>query len=603
MLRGVVHNTTDLDGEAEVALTLDKTAKASETTRKVALPAHSTVALDFPVEFIEMGKGTWKWSAHFKAKDGTEFRDVVQSELNVSFPAPLLREVRTKRLEATEPDALAGVDPRIMEGRGTVRVSLTNSRAIELQESLQQLLHYPYGCVEQTSSSTLPWLVLGGFRDALPSLKKTDEQIAGAINHGVERLLKMQTDTGGLSYWPGGGQPMLWGSAYGSIVLTLARQGGYAVADEEHDSLMKWMSEQLRGTASAPKNDLNPRCLAVYALTLAGRAEPAYFELLFNRRAELGDDDRALLALAILEGKGAVAMIVELLKASEKKFDDDWFGIPARTTALQLMVSTRLRPKASRTEELARDLFNERRGGHWSTTQGNAWALFAMSDYLKITESANKAVAGRIAWGKEAQSFSLGTKVETATHELAINPEARDAKLRIEKAKAGIVYSEVTIEAYPQLGAQPAQDRGYSLRRRYAKVEDDGTLSEAKDLRVGDRVLVTLDLEVRKAASYLAINDPLPAVLEAVNPAFKSQATRAGEKLGTDWLSDFRELREDRALFFADRIGPGNYTVRYLARCSSAGTATAPSAKVEEMYHPERFGLTESAQLTSLPLQ
>jgi len=32
-------------------------------------------------------------------------------------------------------------------------------------------------------------------------------------------------------------------------------------------------------------------------------------------------------------------------------------------------------------------------------------------------------------------------------------------------------------------------------------------------------------------------------------------------------------------------------------------TATAPSAKIEEMYHPDRFGLTETVQLTSLPLR
>jgi len=602
-LRAVLHNTTDQDGEAEVALTLDATVKAAETTRKISLPAHATVSVDFPVEFIETGKAKWKWAAHFTGKSGVQFRDLVQSELNVGFPAPLLREVRTFRIEAAEANALEGVDPRILEGRGTVRVSLTNSRAIELQESLRQLLHYPYGCVEQTASSTFPWLTLGGFRDLLPSLKRTDEEIAEAINHGIERLLKMQTDTGGLAYWPGQSDPMLWGSAYASLVLTRARQQGYAVADEDYDALMKWMSEQLRGTASVPASELNPRCLALYALAVAGRAEPGYFEVLFNRRAELGEDDRTFVALAIIESKGNAAMLDELLKPAAKKFDDGWFGLPARTTALQLLAWSRHRPKTPRVEELARELFSERQGGHWWTTQGNAWALIAMGDYLKSSESANKAVNGRVAWGDQAQPFKLGSKAETTTRELAITPESANARFRIEKAKAGVLFSEVTVESYPKLGAQPAQDRGYALRRRYAKVEDDGTLSEAKDLRVGDRVLVTLDLEVRKAASYLAIDDPLPAILEAVNPAFKSQATRAGEKLGTDWMSDFRELREDRAMFFADRIVPGNYTLRYLARCSAAGTATAPSAKVEEMYHPERFGLTESMQVTSLPLQ
>jgi hypothetical protein len=134
-------------------------------------------------------------------------------------------------------------------------------------------------------------------------------------------------------------------------------------------------------------------------------------------------------------------------------------------------------------------------------------------------------------------------------------------------------------------------------------VEGDGTLSDLKEPQVGDRVLVTLDVEVRRPANYLVVDDPLPAIFEALNPAFKSQETRAGDKLGTPWMSDYTELREDRALFFADHIFAGDYTIRYLARVRAAGTATAPSAKVEEMYHPERFGLTETTQLTSVPLK
>ena len=165
------------------------------------------------------------------------------------------------------------------------------------------------------------------------------------------------------------------------------------------------------------------------------------------------------------------------------------------------------------------------------------------------------------------------------------------------------IYAEVLIEARPNSMVQPRQDQGYAIRRRYAKVGDDGKLSELKNPRVGDRVLVSLNIEVRKFAHYVAVDDPLPAIFEAINPAFKSQETMAGERRGREWICDHEELREDRALFFADNLFPGEYTIRYLARVRTAGTATAPSARIEEMYHPERFGLTETTQLTSLPLK
>jgi uncharacterized protein YfaS (alpha-2-macroglobulin family) len=61
-------------------------------------------------------------------------------------------------------------------------------------------------------------------------------------------------------------------------------------------------------------------------------------------------------------------------------------------------------------------------------------------------------------------------------------------------------------------------------------------------------------------------------------------------------------LREDRAVFFVDLLYPGHYTLRYLARVISAGDAIAASAKIEEMYHPDRFGTTESVHVTTQSL-
>jgi uncharacterized protein YfaS (alpha-2-macroglobulin family) len=52
-------------------------------------------------------------------------------------------------------------------------------------------------------------------------------------------------------------------------------------------------------------------------------------------------------------------------------------------------------------------------------------------------------------------------------------------------------------------------------------------------------------------------------------------------------------------LYFADWIAPGNYTIRYVARVRAAGTVTAPTAKVEEMYHPERYGLSGTQAVSS----
>ncbi len=610
VLRGVVHNLTDTAGEVEVKLELDATAVGAPTTRRVALPARGSLAVDFPVEFKEAGEAVWKWTAHFTAGE-IAYRDTVQTTLNVGYPVPLLREIRSSQLRDADTNLLAGMNPALLEGTGIVRVRITHSRILELRESLDQLLRYPYGCVEQTTSSTLPWISMRDFRSVLPSLKKTDAQITDAVNRGVNRLLSMQTSSGGLSYWPGEQEPLLWGSAYGGFGMAMARRAGFTVPEEAFDRLCKYLSAQLRGAGGDsfdqhyPGGGPSDRCLALYTLALAGRAEPAYHELLFKRRAELSSENRALLALAVAESDGPAAMIEELLnlRQESKLPDGDPFWSQSRENALRLLAWCRYQPESPAVGALAMELLGRRLGGHWRTTQGNCWSLLALGDYFRRAEKPQDEIAGTLTWQRQQERFAVDRERPLRVLDFPIAPDASGHALRLANPDKKPLYAEVLIEARPRIIEQPRQDQGYAIRRRYTKIEDDGALSELLEPRVGDRVLITLDIDVRKPAQYLAVDDPLPAVFEAINPVFKSQATRAGEALGQEWVGDHQELREDRALFFANAIYPGQYTIRYLARVRAAGTATAPAAKIEEMYHPERFGLTETVRVTSRPLK
>ena len=289
ILRAVVHNTTNVSGKAEIALRLDERGRAGETTRQISLGAHASVPIDIPVEIVATGAAHWSWSVKFAGSDGTaELGDGVQADIKVNHPAPLIRQVQTGRVESDAAELLRISDPQIIEGSGEVTVNLSNTRVIGLRESLRQLLHYPYGCVEQTTSSMLPWLTVRDLRATLPELAKSDEEIANAVNHGIQLLLSMQTSGGGLSYWPKGREPMLWGSAYGGLGLTLAKKEGFAVPEADYARLLKYLSDQLRGTAKdATGYGLSDRCLAIYTLAVAGKAEPAYHDLLFQKRAKL----------------------------------------------------------------------------------------------------------------------------------------------------------------------------------------------------------------------------------------------------------------------------------------------------------------------------
>jgi uncharacterized protein YfaS (alpha-2-macroglobulin family) len=585
--RAVIHNQSQHAGDVVVKLELDDRARAKSNTRHVQVAAGESAVAEFPVTFCEAGPAKWVWRAWF-ADAPREFTDATECSLDVGYVSPLLHQTLSDTVDGLSTNLLAKANPQFLAGTGTVTIRVANTRLSELGEAVSQLLHYPYGCAEQTGSSMLPWIVLG---DA-PALRSVigcrSNEIEHAIDAGVARLFTMQTPGGGLGYWPRACEPMLWASAYGVMVLTLAHQHGRALPEPEFSSLLSGLSAQLRD-ADMDHNSISDTCLALYALALAGRAEPAYHEKLFSRRGQLSTEDQALLALAILQANGPPAMARELLmtnriclRAAAQDFDCE-----PREKAIRLLAWLRLHPLGREVPPLFDALMREQQEGHWGTTQGDAWALLALTEYSRLVEGVLPPAAGELRWRGQAIPFHLDA--ETASFAKTFNLTGDvEPLLAILNASPQRLYTSASFEIRPPGVAQLRQDSGFALQRRYQRLDGDNRPCGG-ELAVGDRVLVTLDISSKEAARYVVVDDPLPAILEPI------PSGAAGGNL--DWTWNFHESRKDRALFFADALAAGNYTLQYAARVRAKGTVSAPSGKVEEMYHPQRFGLTGTQTL------
>jgi uncharacterized protein YfaS (alpha-2-macroglobulin family) len=597
--RAVVRNETGASGTAEIALELDATAQPVKAplTAKVSLEKGEARTVDFPVKLVAMGAAEWKWSAHMEVR-GAAFDDRMLASLKIGSPVPVLRETYLTELDAKTNDLLAGVNPQLLEGEGAVTVTLANTRLAGLGTSARQLLEYPYGCAEQVVSSLIPWIVVRNLGPVLGDIGKDPKQVRQALEAGVERIFALQTSEGGLAYWPGGQKPGLFVSAWAALALAeLAKQDFPLPAG--WPKLVEYLGKELRDVAKLRDGgELDLRALTVFALARSGNPEPAYHEKLAARRSEMTREGRALLALAILESKGAPAFAEGLLNpALPAPEDTSWFGSVTRERAVNLMAWTRAKPKSKEVGRLTAELLGSRRGGHWRTTQENAWALLALAQYFALVEREVKPVSGSLVQKGRPAEFQLTKKQFTETIRLDYNAALPPGPLTVENPKRSALFGEARFVARPPVAQQPRQDRGYAVSRSYRKVAADGSLAEAADLQVGDRVVVTLRVATPRPGHFVAIDDPLPAILEAVNSEFRT--AQAAAQAQEFWRADYREVRADRVLYFCDHLPAGAYTFSYLARVRTAGTVMAPATKVEEMYRPERFGLSETATLTS----
>jgi uncharacterized protein YfaS (alpha-2-macroglobulin family) len=300
-------------------------------------------------------------------------------------------------------------------------------------------------------------------------------------------------------------------------------------------------------------------------------------------------------------------MITQLLQQETRtpRTNAQPYESDARTDAMWLLALMRSPAAGAETLKVFDRLMGRQQKGHWGTTQGNAWALLALSRYLRVTDS--QAVPGKAAltWGDTRQAVEFPADQLLANHTLEFGPQMANAPLLLQKEGESPLFAQVTLESRVPGSTKMAQNHGFGLERHYAKLTDENRPSADKRLQVGDRVLVTLKISVPEQASYVAVDDPLPSLLEAINPNFKTQQNAAKPGM-SDWNAeagwdalpaDFRELRQDRVLVFANWVNKGNYLVQYVARVRAVGTVTAPAARIEEMYQPDRFGLSASETL------
>lgn len=593
--RAVVRNETGRDGSVVVEL------KTSASTDKITLeiPEGSARAADFTLSFRNPGTAELEWSATMESGD-TKFADRVKTSLPVRSPMLQLRETYFTALEAASNNLLDGVNPQVTEGRGDVAVTVANTRLASLGANARYLATYPYGCAEQRTSALVPWVLMPVLGPLMPGLARDPAETHAVITRTVAELFELQAPDGGIGFWPGSRESSPFASAWAAIVISYLEENDIPPA---RDKLLDYLEGSLRGIGPAtPPSALADRTFAALALALSGRPASAYHEELYRRRAELPLEARTVLALAILKSDGPRTMAGDLLKPdTTAPAEASPYGSSLRERAIRLLALTAYDPKGADIGPLVAELLAFGPRGASGTTQSNAWALLAFAGYhSRVEQSADgsREAQGTIVSGSDTLPFKVDKTAPAFREDFAFAPGTTGNVLRVDNPSTAPLFGETSFTVFPPLGEQPPQDRGFAVSRSYRKIGDDGSLQPAEDLRVGDRLVVTLRVETARPAHFVVIDDPLPSILEAVNPEFISREVGHATDT-TPWQVDHREVLSDRVVYFCDALPPGAFTFEYLARVRMAGEATAAATKAEAMYRPERFGLGAINRLTS----
>ncbi|MEP7120761.1 MAG: alpha-2-macroglobulin family protein [Byssovorax sp.] len=490
----------------------------------------------------------------------------------------------------------------------------------ELGQRLDYLLDYPHGCVEQTTSSTLPLIAARAILPRIGFTRLGDAELRVRIRSGLDRLATMRTESGGLAYWPGGSAPNVYGTAYAIRAVVLARAAGVEAPKGLLEGMKSYLAERLLAS------DVEPEVQAAIAQSLSelGELPASASDALDDRAAKQSVFGKASLALALHGLAGQDDRVAALLDAVEASFDDRgellvkpgnndfyYYGSPTRSAAQAAMALSRLRPTAKVLPILLRDLAE---GTERYTTQATAYSLLALAAHLEGSTAEGSAFRVTLDGHEIAASKDLGFGSKEFQIPLAAL-RGKKARLKLESGDdraIGFVASARWSRSLAAHGNAVATrtPRGPEVFRVFTTAKggpvDLAKVHAGDVLRVAILARLPVDTIDRERLGYLALTDRLPAGFEPIQPDLATVASVPDLADTHPFASVLRwgnsashvELHDDRVDLYFDELEGDEVAATYLVRASTPGEFVLPPAAAELMYEGDSCGYSDAGRVT-----
>ena len=601
-LSAVANNRTDLPVTVNVAMMPENreiVALAADPTQSVTIPAGGQAVIGWPI--VAAGPGTSRLEFSMTLADGT-LVDALTLPLavqrlaihSVSSVAGTFENEVTNLIEVPHSDAASAY----------VEVTLNRNVGSSLIDGLEYLTGYPYGCVEQTMSRALPNAAVYRALTRLGSFPAGRfGELLPYVDASVQRLYGFQHYDGGWGWWytdPSHDYQTAW-VVYG---LAITQQSGFYVDPDVLADGAGWLAENLANM------DRRTRAFALYALALAETPDLDETRILAAEPERLDSFSVAALALSLheLDETNEAQPLIDFLldKAASEDGQLYWRGDQSdgyygrktmasdvRNTALVLSAIAQIRPDEPAIHDVANWLMGKRRLHGWGTTNETSFTIVALTDYLVNTTNVSETTEVEVWWDSELiAATAIGPEDPVARIAIPADRLATGAhNIRLVQAGGGQIFYRVDTHVYAgEILAAPAGS--VSVTRIYL----DSTSQQAAAFTIGSLVRVEVEVNLPAAASYVLVEDTVPAGLEPINPNLVNSESAAQSQLGDEY--DYLEIRDGRVSFFITDLHAGHHTFVYLARVVQAGEFMSMPAEAYAMYDESVWGRSEGVVLT-----
>ncbi|QDU94876.1 alpha-2-macroglobulin family protein [Lignipirellula cremea] len=608
-----VHNRTETDQEMEVSLTAENGRVPGLATQRVLVPALGNAPVYWT--FLPGKAGYTQLLMTARCPAGS---DASLKRLPV---APMAAEQTISVSGFARGQAVLHVPDSIDLTQATLEVTLVPSLADDLVQSLDYLVSYPHGCVEQTMSRFLPALrVAQTLQRAGIENAELEAKLPGVVEAGVKRLLQLQQPDGGWG-WQAGGATHEMMTPYALYGLLLAEQADYPLYNEQAvlsgvNRLQRFVNELIATTTSEQPNTAAgataDALFCMYVLSHRQAPDASWWTYIEGRLAADQLSDYALaMALEMAARQKQTALAGRLARklrsravrsngtaqwrtAGFSRWGDDPLEISA--AALKSLVAF------DSDDPLIPEVLNyfavQKRGDRWNSTKATAMIIYACCDYLASQDHrpGDPAEIGFQVQQHAAQAVMIEPgKTENFTFAGTVL-QPGDNRIRFTGKAPGALFRAV-LRYWSRGDAVEPHQHGLNVTRAFYLLDPTG--KRVRRLESGDAVprgswlqsVVQVQRETPDDLTYLLVENPKLSCGEIVpveDARFAAAQTTPG--------GVFREDKTAGVAWHVESTGR-TFTSQCVLHAELAGQYALAPAKAELMYETTVRGHSGAFQI------
>lgn len=485
----------------------------------------------------------------------------------------------------------------------TVDATLLISRLppLNVREHVHGLLRYPYGCLEQTTSSTYPHVFIDEHKARVYGLKAENrEKRQKMISAGVQRLSSMQKTTGGFSLWSNSGPEEKWLSAYATHFLLDARDQGFSVPEGMLSKALQRLQELSRMSRDQLAQEsysehyghyaFATKAYTGYVLARANKARLGDLRSLYSSDHDQSQSGLPLVHLGIalyLQGdqrRGREAISEGLNKNSDRSryYADYGSGIRDSAMTIALLAQHKIDVDYSR---LLVGLANSLQKRRYLSTQEKL-AVFRAADNIPAENTKQAKALIELLGEEEPVQFAKSLY-------RAVDAKGIKAGLQVESQYDTPLFLAFELTGYHSRPPVTNTERA-EVRRSWYDMQ--GNPIGNRPLRVGESVMVHIEIDAAERVVQGLVEDLIPAGLEVENLNLGLGEGLKNLKINNRPVPELMRLRSSKVKHteyrddrFVAAIHAEPYEdvhLVYLMRAVSPGTYLVPATRFEDMYDP-----------------